>query len=404
MRRSTRVLSIVSSAQLVSVINASAMTVVAPTIALDLGADLPTAQWFVMGAFLAIAAFLVPAGRMGDLIGRKPLFVVGFVLFLAGNLMCALAASAAAMIGGRIVVGLGASLLQGNSLPLLMGVFEPGRRASVIALQVSIVGIGGVLGPLAGGLIVDSLGWRAMFWIFCVLSILMIGVSGMGLKRRASRPPDTWSAFDWAGAIRSAAMLVSLLTSLTFAPRRGWLDPLLLTGFAAALVLLLAFIGRELTARQPMLRMRLFRLSAIAIGTAGSLSLFMAASSMRFLVPFHLQYVQSLSARTVGLVLVPSAIALILVAPLAGHLADRFGLRLVANGGLLLVLLAMLWLATIDAQTSVLVTTLAVGLVGVAMSVFHAPNGASMINAVEEGEQGVTSGLIALPRCGMYRH
>ncbi|MEO1574093.1 MAG: MFS transporter, partial [Pseudomonadota bacterium] len=398
MQRSTRVLAIVSIAQLVSVINAAAMAVVAPVAALDLNADLPTAQWFVLGAFLAIAAFLVPAGRMGDLIGRKPLYIAGFVLFLIGNLICAISATPGGVIAGRLVVGVGASLLQGNSLPLLMSVFPSDRRASVIAFQVSVVGIGGVLGPLVGGLIVDAFGWRSLFMIFSALALCMIVVSAVGLKRRPERPPASWSAFDWAGAALSATFLVTMLTSLTFAPRRGWVDPWLLTGFAVAALLLVAFLFREKTARLPMLRLSLFRLSAIAVGSAASLALFMSASSMRFLIPFHLQFVQGFGPRDVGFVLVPSAIALILVSPVAGRLADRFGPRRVANAGLVMVLLAVATLASIDASTSIVVTTIAVALVGVAMSIFHAPNGAAMINAVSENEHGVASGILSLSR------
>lgn len=398
MRRSTRVLAIVSIAQLVSVVNASSMSVVAPAAALDLGADLPTAQWFVLGTFLAIAAFLVPAGRMGDLIGRKPLFVAGFILFFIGNVLCAKAAASSGLIVGRLVVGVGASLLQGNSRPLLMTVFPADRRASVIAFQVSVVGVGGVLGPLIGGLIVDAYGWRSLLWIFSVLALCMILASLMGLKRRPERPPASWSAFDWAGAALSAAFLVTVLTSLTFAPRLGWRDPLLLTGFAVAALLVVAFLFREATARQPMLRLSLFRLTAISIGSAASMALFMSSSSMRFLVPFHLQFVQGYSARDVGFVLVPSAIALILVSPLAGRLADRFGPRRVANGGIVLVLIAIAAVASIDAKTPILMTTVAVAMIGVAMSIFHAPNGASMISAVNENEHGVASGILSLSR------
>ncbi|MEM6639664.1 MAG: MFS transporter [Pseudomonadota bacterium] len=398
MRRANRVLAIVSVSQLVSVINASAMAVVAPAAALDLNADLPTAQWFVLGTFLAIAAFLVPAGRMGDQIGRKPLYIVGFVLLVIGNLVSATAGAAGGVILGRLAVGLGAAMQQGNSLPLLMTVFPSDRRASVIAFQVSVVGIGGVLGPFLGGLIVDAYGWRSLFYISVVLGAGMVVISALGLERRAERTPVAWSDFDWAGATLSATFLITVMTALTLAPRRGWTDTGIAIGFAVSALLFGAFLWRETRTKDPMLRLSLFRLSAIAIGSAASLSLFMSASAMRFLIPFHLQFVQGYSARDVGFVLVPSALALIVVSPFAGRLADRLGPRRVANAGLVAVLIAVLALTSINELTSIWLSTAYVMLVGVAMSIFHAPNGASMINSVQPNEHGVASAILSLSR------
>ena len=398
MNRTTRVLLIVSLTQLLSVINASTMAVVAPDAALDLNADLPTAQWFILGSFLAIAAFLVPAGRMGDLIGRKPLFIAGSVLFLVGSVVCALSPTAGALIAGRLIVGAGASLLQGNAVPLLISVYPADRRGTLIAGQVSVVGVGGVLGPLVGGLIVEAFGWRALMWIFCLLAISLILLCSFALKRRATRPVAYWSDFDWAGAGLSALLLVTMLVSLTFAPARGWFDPWILSSFLIAALLLAGFLIREATAKTPMLRLSMFRLPSMALGALGTLALFMSTSSMRFLIPFHLQYVQGLGPRLVGFLLVPAAVALIVVSPIAGRMADRHGPRRIAAIGLALMCATVLALATVDAQTQTWVTCIIVMMVGVSMSVFHAPNGAAMINAVGENEHGVASSIQSLSR------
>ena len=251
MSRTTRVLLIVSLSQLLSVINASMMAVVAPEAALDLDADLAIAQWFVLGSFLAIAALLVPAGRLGDLIGRKPLYVVGSALFLTGSLVSATSASAATLIAGRLLAGAGVALLQGNAVPLLISVYPAEKRGALIAGQVSLVGVGGVLGPLVGGLAIESFGWRMLMWSFCLLAAGLLILSSLGLRRRTNRPTAYWHDFDWAGAGLSALMLVITLVSLTFTHSRGWTDPLLLTGFLIAALLLVAFLVREATASAP---------------------------------------------------------------------------------------------------------------------------------------------------------
>ena len=354
MSRTTRVLLIVSLSQLLSVINASMMAVVAPEAALDLDADLAIAQWFVLGSFLAIAALLVPAGRLGDLIGRKPLYVAGSALFLVGSLVSATSASAATLIAGRLLAGAGVALLQGNAVPLLISVYPAEKRGALIAGQVSLVGVGGVLGPLVGGLAIESFGWRTLMWSFCLLAAGLLILSSLGLRRRANRPTAYWHDFDWAGAGLSALMLVITLVSLTFAHSRGWTDPLLLTGFLIAALLLVAFLVREATASAPMLRLSLFRLPSIALGALGTLALFMATSSMRFLLPFHLQYVQGYSPRVIGFVLVPAAVALIVVSPVAGRLADRRGPRRVAAAGLAMMFATIMALATVESEYSAL--------------------------------------------------
>lgn len=370
-----------------------------PTLAAHYGTDLPTTQWVVIGTMLTIAALLVPMGRLGDLVGRKVVYVSGFVIAAVGGLLAAFSPSVSLLILARIVTGLGAAMVQGNSMAIIASVFEDHERGRALGIQMGLVGFGSITGPALGGIIIESIGVRGLFSILA-LSAAAMAVAGQLVLRRRVSPRPTAERFDWMGALSLAGVLVALLLTLTLGPKLGWNHPALLLCAGTAGVLLAGFVFWEQRCPYPMVKLKLFRNPYFSFGTLGTVVTFMGSSAMRFLIPFHLQVILGLSPRFVGLALIPAAAVTIFAAPVAGRLADRRGPRLVANAGMLLTATGIGVLSTLDLTSSLAVIISSTMLVALGLACFHAPNNTAILNASERRDYGVTSAFINLARNG----
>lgn len=382
----------------ITVFDTSSAIVALPTISLEFGTSLPTAQWVIIGNSLVIAALLVPMGRLSDLIGRKRIYVIGCLLFAVGALFAWLSQSIYGLIAARGLVGVGSAMTQGTAMAILVGNFNVGERARMLGLQMGVVGLGAMTGPALGGLIVGTIGWRMLFAVTCV-AMLIVGITGQRiLRRRAKRPDLGGTPFDLAGAVLFSSLLVSGLLTLTLGPRFGWSASGTLAGGVLFAALLLAFVLVERRHSAPMLDFALFRNPMFALGALAALVVFMCLSATRFLAPFFLQGVKGFDPSRVGLLLLPAAAVTAFAAPFAGQLADRFGVRLIANIGFAI---AIAGLATfLLLQTTTPIWTVVVGLMVMAlgMSSFGAPNSASILNSVDAGSHGLASGFVNLCR------
>ncbi len=382
----------------VLVMDTAATVIALPTLALALATDLPTVQWVVVGNGLAIAALLVPMGRLGDTLGRKTLYVTGFGLFVAGALLAANAPSVGVLICARIVAGIGVAMTQGNSLAILAHVFGEGQRGRILGIQIGVVGVAGILGPAIGGFIVEAFGWRKLFYASAALGLLAMLVVQWTLARRAHRSPATAHGFDWLGAGLSALFLLCLLLTLSLGSQRGWTSPGIVGAGVLSAALLGLFIRREQRVAAPMVDLSLFRNPYFAIGTTGSVFTYMGMTCMRFLLPFHLQAVQGYSPAQVGLIVMPSALATAVAGPMMGRAADRLGGRVVANSGLTLGVLSLLALSRLNPDSPLWFVILATVLMTTAAATFQASNSSSILDSVEKRHYGVVAGFINLSR------
>ncbi|HEX6997951.1 MAG TPA: DHA2 family efflux MFS transporter permease subunit [Gammaproteobacteria bacterium] len=381
----------------VTVFDTSSSIVALPTIALELGTDLPTAQWVIIGNGLTIAALLVPVGRLSDLIGRKRIYVVGAVAFALGALAASRAGSIYELIAARVLVGVGSAMTQGTGMAILVGQFAPHERGRMLGMQLGVVGLGAIVGPAGGGLIVGAVGWRALFAV-TVVAMLAIAVTAVRvLRRRAERPPAD-RPFDYLGALLFSGFLVALLLTLTLGPRAGWGEARTLAGLAASLVLLAAFIAVERRHASPMVDLGLFRNGAFGLGSLSAVVTFMGISSTRFLAPFFLQGVKGLAPAQVGLLIVPAALVTALTAPFAGRMADRFGVRLLANIGMGICLVGFGLFGLLETTTPVWAVVAGLMVMSLGMSAFGAANSASMLNSLDADAHGVGSGFVNLCR------
>jgi EmrB/QacA subfamily drug resistance transporter len=382
----------------ITVFDTSSAIVALPTIALEFGASLPTAQWVIIGNGLIIAALLVPVGGLSDLIGRKRIYVIGCCLFAAGAVLSAFAMSIYALIAARALVGIGSAMTQGTAMAILVGNFDVRERAKMLGLQMGGVGLGAMAGPATGGIVVGTIGWRMLFAITALAMLVIAIASQRILIARAQRPSVDRPTFDYPGAILFSGLLVAGLLTLTLGPQHGWLRPGTLTGIALFFLLCAAFYVVEKRQKYPMLDFDLFRNSSFALGALGSIVAFMCISSTRYLAPFFLQGVKGFDPSRVGLLMLPAATVTAIAAPFAGRWADRFGIRLFANIGFgtALIGLGMFCLLAPDTATWTVVAALMVLALG--MSTFSAPNSASILNSVTDNSHGVAAGFVNLCR------
>ena len=194
------------------------------------------------------------------------------------------------------------------------------------------VGLGAIFGPATGGLIVGTVGWRALFAMTAVAMILIALTAQLVLERRGHRQPRG-EAFDAAGALLFSGLLIAALLALTLGPRYGWAEPLALMNYALVAVLTAAFVAAERRSKAPLLDLALFRVGAFGLGALSSVVAFMGLSATRFLVPFFLQGVKGIDPSRVGLLMMPAAMVTAVAGPLAGRFADKVGIRLFANLG-----------------------------------------------------------------------
>lgn len=373
----------------------TSVNVALPSLMVALDAEFNVAQWVVLSYLLATGTLLPIVGRLADMVGKKSLYLWGYVIFTLGSLLCGLAPSVVTLILFRMVQGFGSAFLTALSLAIISDTFPASERGRAIGINGSILSTGIVLGPTAGGLLVDVLSWR---WIF--LLIVPLGLAGLLLSQRfIPRYQAAGSQrFDLPGAAILFLGLLSLLLALTFGQDYGFGSAGIVALFAASALLLLLFLGLELRVADPIIDLRLFRNPQLSIGLVTGFVTFISISGTIFLMPFYLENILGYAPRNVGLLMSVVPVAMVIVAPLAGRWADRYGERPVTVVGMVLLLIGYLALGTLSSATTALGYVLRFLSVGLGMAIFQTPNNSAIMGAVPRTHSGVAGGLLALTR------
>ncbi len=369
-----------------------------PSIADDLLSDLPTVQWVVIGYALAISAFLMPMGRLGDIVGPKRVYLAGLTVFVIGSVLAGLSVNVWMLIGAKIFQGMGAGMTQGTGMAMVLRAFSDEERGKALGLQMSMVGAGGVAGPAMGGFIVALFGWQWVFGVNAILGMLAL-VSAAVIVQDVRRPADGRTTdFDWLGAVLSTGALLALLVGMTVGPSVGWLSPNVGLMAVAFVVLLGGFVWWELRTPSPMLDVRLFTRKLFALGVLASTLSFLANQPTRYLIPFYLQGVLGFSPSSVGLIIVPGFAIVAFVGPLSGWLSDRYGWRPFNVGGLALSAIGLFLLGMLRTDSGVWLVLAGLMMQSMGMGAFYGPNNSSIMSAVEKSRYGVVAGFLNLVR------
>ena len=383
------VLALTSVAALMVSLDNQVVATALPVIRLRLHASLAALEWTVNAYTLSFGVLLLTGAALGERLGRRRMLAVGIGLFCAASAACALSPDAGALIAARAVQGAGAALMLPLALSLLTAAFPPERRAWAIGIFSGVTGLAVMGGPVIGGAVAQAIAWPWIFWLNVPIGLVMIplvlGRIPVGAGRRAPLDP--------VGLVLATGGALGLVWALIRANGIGWASPEILATLAGGLLLGAAFVAWELRAAQPMVPMRLFRSRAFAAGNTAGFCLFAVLFGLVFFMAQFLQTGLGFGPLGAGLRLLPGWATLALIAPLAGSLASRVGLRLLISGGLAAAAVGLTWVALI-ARTGLpywqLVPPLVVAGTGVSFAV-PAAQGAAMI-AVPSAAIGTASG------------
>jgi EmrB/QacA subfamily drug resistance transporter len=395
-RRQLLVLAVCCTSLLIAGLDTTAVNVALPVIQRDVNAPLSGLQWVADGYTLAIAAFLMLAGSTADRIGRRRVFQVGLALFTAGSLACSLAPGLSWLVAFRVAQGLGASMLNPVALSILTTTFtDPRQRARAIGIWGATIGLSLALGPVIGGLLVASAGWRCVFWINIPIGVAAIALTGIFVPESKAA---TARRADPVGQALAVIALVATTSAIIEGSRHGYRSVLILGLFGLAAAATAALVGYERSRVHPLIDPVFFRSLPFTGALVAAVAAFVALSGFLFLNTLYLQDVRGYSPIHAGLLTVPMAGATAIASAVSGRLTARYGTRppLVAAGAL--VAAAATILTTLAPTTPLPVLAIAYLLFGAGFGLVNTPITATAVAGMPRAQAGVSAAIATTGR------
>jgi EmrB/QacA subfamily drug resistance transporter len=364
-----------------------------PSIGRDFQSSALVLSWIVTGYILASAAFLLPMGRISDLVGRRKIFLVGAVCFTIFTFLCAISWSDASIIIFRVLQGIAGSMIYATGMALLTSVIPAQKRGKAMGLAVTATYIGLSLGPVAGGAMCYHLGWRSIFYFISILGFVVAVFVMMCLKGEWVGAED--ETFDFIGSLFYMSGVIALLYGMSTISSEPWAPYVFITG----LVLMTGFTLYELKTNHPLLNIKLFTKNVgFAFSNLAAMINYSATFAIGFLLSLYLQIILGYSAQTAGLILLAQPIVMALFSSYAGALSDRIEPRKVASWGMALSSLGLFNFSFLTSTTSVWLIVPNLTLIGLGFALFSSPNTNAIMGSVEEKFYGVASSSVATMR------
>ena len=376
--------------------DATIVNVALPSIRHDLDASVSGLQWVIDAYTMVVASLLMLAGSMADRFGRRRVFQLGMALFLLGSLLCSVAPGIHGLVAFRIVQALGATMLNPVAMSIIANTFtEPKARARAIGIWGAVAGVAMALGPVIGGALTESIGWRSIFWVN-----LPIGAAAMLLAARyipESRAPRA-RRVDPLGQLLVLVILATVTYAVIEGPHDGWGSLTIIGLFAAAALSLVALLVYEPRRHEPLIDVRFFRSAPFSSATLIAICSFSAFSGFLFLNALYLQEVRGLSAFHTGLCTLPLALATILCSPLSGRLVGAYGTRpsLLAAGTATVV--SALMMTQLTATTPLPFLLLTYVIFGIGFGMVNAPITNTAVSGMPKAQAGLAAAVASTSR------
>ena len=377
------------------------LTISLPVIITEFNADMALAGWIVFIYALVTGSLYLPSGRMSDLIGRKKSFCTGFLIYAVSSAIAGLSQGPGQLICFRALQAVGSSLMMANTFALTTALFPAEERGRALGLGGSMVAaFGFTLGPVLGGLITHTLGWRFVFYVTAVLGIIGFCAARLLLleEQRDLSDASQREPFDFIGAVAFAIGLSFLLLALTMGQKGLWHSWIVQGEFLIAFFSLGFFIWWETRTRYPLLDLKLFRIMPFAAGNVARLASFIALSTNELMMPFYLQLGLALNPLKSGFLMTPTAVGLAVLSPLSGWLSDKLGTSILASSGVAIMAVAFYSLSFLRIDSSFADVVFRLGLLGLGLGLFQTPNNNSLMGSIPANRLGVASSFISVVR------
>jgi EmrB/QacA subfamily drug resistance transporter len=395
-RRRVGVLLICSMSLLIVGLDVTIVNVALPSIGRDFGSSVSGLQWTVDAYTLVLASFLMLSGSTADRFGRKRTFIVGLLTFSAGSLLCSLAPSLTLLVVFRMVQAIGGSMLNPVAMSIITNTFTDRKeRAQAVGVWGAVIGVSMALGPVIGGLLVGSVGWRSIFWINIPVGLVAIVLTLRFIPE--SRAPKA-RRIDGLGQALVIVLLASLTYGIIEAPDRGWGSPIIVTAFALTVASLIGLISWERRCEEPLINLRFFRSAPFSGAAAIAIAAFATLGGFLFLNTLYLQDVRGFSPIRAGLYTVPMAVMTMLWSPISGRIVGTRGSRipLLIAGIALTVSCAML--SQIGPTTSVAYLFAAYVVFGIGFGFVNAPITNAAVSGMPRAQAGVAAAIASTSR------
>jgi len=390
--RKTVVLVVATVAAFFAPFMGSAVNIALPSIGREFQMSAVLLGWLGTSYSLAAAIFLVPFGKIADIRGRKAVFGWGSLVFALSSLLAGTAFSPVVLLVSRVIQGIGSAMIFSTGVAMLIAAYPPNVRGKVLGINVSSTYIGLSLGPVLGGFLTQNLGWRSIFVILGVLSLVLAGIVVFFLHGEEAGARG--ERFDLAGAAALGASIVAVMLGLSRLP--AWWGAVLI---AAGLAGLVGFARLESAVPNPVLDMSLFRRNPVFVfSNVAALINYSATTAVGFLLSLYLQYIKGLTPQKAGLVLLAQPIVMALLSPLAGRLSDRVEPRLLASSGMAISALGLFMMAFIGGGTSLTFIGAGLFILGFGFALFSSPNTNAVMSSVERRSYGVASAMLGTMR------
>jgi len=376
-------------------LDGSIVNVALPTLTEYFKTDITTIEWVVMAYLLTITSLLLSLGRISDMVGRKTIFAGGLAIFTIGSGLCALSASEGQLILYRVIQGIGAAMLMATGVAIITHAFPPKDRGKAMGLIGTVVAIGSMTGPVAGGFLIENVGWQSIFYIN-----IPIGIFGTAMAQIVLRRDETirGQTFDAPGALTLFISLISLLMALSQGQQFGWHSGYITFLFIVSIVFFIFFIRVENKVKQPVMELRHFRNRTFAAANISAFISFIAMFNVILLMPFFLEKELGYSPQDVGIIFMAVPVVMSVVSPVSGWLSDRANSYVLSSIGVGIASISILSLGFLTPGSGFIDVALRLSLLGLGMGLFQAPNNSIIMGSLPKEQLGIAAGTLGTMR------
>lgn len=383
---------VASFASFITPFMGSAINIALPRIGENLQVGAVTLSWVATAYLLASAVFLVPFGRLADIIGRKRIFHIGLVSFSIATGLCIWSPGIEWLLAGRIAQGAGSALIFGTAIAILTSVFPPGERGKAMGIAISAVYLGLTLGPFIGGLLVKYMGWRSIFIFTLPLSIISWLLSLRYLKQEWAEAKG--HKMDWTGSLIYAIALSLFMYGISSITDKWGMEATI----AGGLLLILFFVFESKQA-SPVLNVSLFKRNRVfAFSNLAALINYSATFAIAFLLSLYLQYIKGYDAAEAGTLLAIQPVLMAIFSPITGRMSDKISPQILASVGMGIIALGLIAMTWISQDTSLAFIVINLALFGMGYALFSSPNTNAIMSSVTREYYGIASGMVSTMR------